>query len=321
MLNGPEFRPFKPTVFNTQLGQGSETESQSAAKSRAAEYQTPSSFNSAGAIFRAKNIAEKIYPNTPELIYLNLPTNCFTVLSTLPDKSKVIHIPQNFDENPDSNQISVVLKNNGHITIKRELDLAKMAKKIEEIDGKDFNTAAVLAYDISKQINKPEFKELSISDEFYRISYDWNENLKPEIEKIVFQEKDYTLEEFKKYCNEQFIPEIRNYGLPIFEGEHLFRALRPDEWNRIVDNGFHLIRTRDNFEAKVGDQVQTFLKDEEYAGIVVKVPSKGPFFSMVPGGGGTIRSAYDHFIPGNDIEVSKDGKSFLALDQFLKTTT
>lgn len=316
MLNGPEFRPFKPAVFSIQPGLDNEKEPQAITSD---DRPISSSFDSAGAIFRAKNSDEKIYPNTPDFIYLNIPMNCFTVLSTLPDKVKTTFIPQNFSENPDSTQISVVLKNNGHITIKREVDIAKMAAKIEEIDGKDFNTAIRLAYEISKKISEPEFRELSISDEFYRTSYNWNEQFSPEIERIVFQEKDYTLEEFRKYCNEQFIPEIRSYGLPIFEGEHLFRALRPDEWDRILDNGFYLIRTRDNFEAQVGNQVQTFLQDKEYAGVVVKVPSKGPFFSVVPGGSGTIRSAYDHFILGNEIEVSRDGKSFLPLDQFLKS--
>lgn len=318
MLNGPEFRPFSLAAFNTQLGPGNEKQPQAAASWNSPPF---SLFNSAGAIFRAKSTTEKIYPNTPELIYLNLPTNCFTLLSTLPDKAKVTHIPQNFSESPNLNQISIVLKNNGYITIKREIDIDKIAQKIETVEGKDYNTAIRLAYDISRKINEPEFRELSISDEFYRISYDCNEQVNPEIEKIVFQEKDYTLEEFRKCCNEEFIPKIRNLGLPIFEGSHLFRALRPDEWTRIVDNGFYLIRTRDNFEAKVGDQVQIFLKDKEYAGIIVKVPSKGPFFSVVPGGGGTIRSAYDHFILANEIEASKDGETFLPLDQFLKTRT
>ena len=144
----------------------------------------------------------------------------------------------------------------------------------------------------------------------------------PSLEKIICRGKEYTLEEFKKNEKEIFKDAyefLNDFPLVYRESEVLYRAVTESEWEDIKEKNLFLVRPRDNFESVTSGQVAVFANDGGYAGIIIKIPTKQFFTPRMTMASNThVQAAYAHFVSGDEIEVSRDGVTFLPLRDFLQ---
>lgn len=106
----------------------------------------------------------------------------------------------------------------------------------------------------------------------------------------------------------------------VYKGDYLYRAINQSEWHQIQERGFYLIRERDNFEKEVGSQVSHYLKEKGHAGVIIKIPRKGPYFAQAGFQVPRWSCVFDHYVKADEIFVSETGKDgvWIPLPEYLK---
>lgn len=265
----------------------------------------------------------------PEEIYAVIEIADFALLKTLLNPETALPIINYFHRKPsqiNENEILLTFRNNGFIGIKSREDfdfyeMEDILLKGSQVENKivDQNNLFLTAYRLvqfrnslsrDKKIELDQGLAQTVNLSSYRTDVEYSPGKKPSLERIIIKGQEYSLEEFQRQADKIF-------PLPIELGigsSNLYRAVTTDEWRLIQERGNFLVRHRDNFEGSIGPQVSAYCNEEGYAGVIIRVPVKGPYFVnaglQVP----RISCALPHFINASEIEVSMDqGKTFKVL--------
>lgn len=176
--------------------------------------------------------------------------------------------------------------------------------------GKDGATADDI---ILEYANNGFVSKLNIAGEPGDYDYD----KQPELIRIIYKGVAYSLEDFRKAVPELFKDELDLYSEIAFQGPYLYRAIGDTEWDEIKEKGVFQIRIKTNFEEKIGTQVQHYAAQPGYAGVIVRIPVQGQYFSRRLYG--TIESIMPHFVKP-EILTSKIGEpeKWVSVEEYLR---
>lgn len=130
---------------------------------------------------------------------------------------------------------------------------------------------------------------------------------------VEYRGKNYPvsrLSELRDVLEKERFRELRRMPF-LFQGEYLYRAVLDSEWKQIENDGAFLVKVRTNFESSVGPQVKMYATHEGYAGKVIRIKVRGPYFRHAGMQVPRVESFVPHFAP---VEVLK-GDEWLALSK------
>jgi hypothetical protein len=280
-------------------------------------------FNPAGEILKRSNAAMKagvLREYVPGQIYMTLQPMFFSIFDTLPPAAETNmnnYVPDYPRDN--STDIIVVYENNGHLKVRERIDIDRLFQLRYPDRQNDQNLYTGLFRDMLKGTLNLTPEEL---DKSKKTELDYNSEQKPVLKVIIYQGRIYSLDKFREKLNELFKKERQALSLVAVDKEsvpYLYWAIDLAEWMRIKERGYFEIPVRTNFEGKVGPQVSMYKAQEGYAGVVIRIPNKTPYFRQV--GFQRIESAVPLFVSAQEIYVSNSGDegTFIPLAEYLQS--
>ncbi len=267
--------------------------------------------------------------STPELVYFNFPVKYASLLVTLPNK--FVQIPQNAESEPNRNELSLILKNNGaygkyeKLTNSNILDALRFhfgdmydilkemdQERINEFSRENFISFLEQLMDESRRSFLQEsFKEkINLEGRLYPL----NDSAKMEISGAFYKGDFISFEGFSSLrprVEEDL--KILECATHVRKGDYLYRAVLVNEWSQILRDKSFLIRVETNFEDSVGSQVEQFACNSNYAGKIIRVKVEGPFFRNAGLFPPRVVSVCPHF--ANSVDV-KEGDEWVNLNEY-----
>lgn len=254
-----------------------------------------------------------------------------SLLLTMPNPEAAVLIPESYQMDPPTGQdkIGLVFQNNGFMSVRTrwktpmeygdylERVRPEALEKIAHLSRNDqYNKIDNLLSTI-QEIMKIDELSSEKREEFLTKDITYNIERVPSFAGVLFEGKRMCL----RHTQEKLSEFVKSFDQSpfIYRGEFIYRSVRDHEWEWISQNQMMLLRSRDNFEGEVGNQVKYFKDEKGYAGVIVRVPNKQPYNGKAGITVPRISTLKPHFIGADEIYVSKTGEndSFIPLKDFI----
>jgi len=249
---------------------------------------------------------------TPENLFIRLPVHYAALVGTLPDAKA--EIPENFVDkvdDPRDDELILVYRNNGFLSKIQRWHWSPNAVRefLKDRGLPAFKDTVGHLLDVL--FRNPElFKDDPDAQKHAEFENEYDYSRRPELLYILYQGKQIPFESFKSNWHQLFADDLKLMDAAPFSysGEYLYRALRLHEWEDLKEKGYLALRPRDNFQSMVGSQVSSYVKNPEYAGVIIRFLRQGPYYAEAGMSVRIVRVVIPHFITENDIEVSENGE-------------